>query len=136
MSCIFCTDPVRIGEIVFEDRCVLVILHKDWSPRGHAMVVAKQHIENASDLDAGHWAHLTAVWHRAERVLLEATGAERAVIFKLGILTPHLHVHIYPVSSSADRAEVFAMFDGQRREARDAAFVEGVRASLAVVARM
>jgi diadenosine tetraphosphate (Ap4A) HIT family hydrolase len=130
VSCVFCTDPARSGEIVFEDDRTLVILHEDWSPRGHAMVVAKRHVENASDLDADDWTHMTAVWHCAERVLLEATGADRAVILKLGIMTPHLHVHIYPVSAGADRAEVFAMFDGQRGTARDGGFVDEVRALL------
>jgi histidine triad (HIT) family protein len=130
VSCVFCTDPARSGEIVFEDDRALVILHEDWSPRGHAMVVAKRHVENASDLDADEWAHLTAVWHRAERVLLEATGAERAVILKLGIMTPHLHVHIYPVAAGDDRDEVFAMFDGRRGVEREDAFVERVRAAL------
>jgi diadenosine tetraphosphate (Ap4A) HIT family hydrolase len=130
---VFCTDAARSGDIVFEDARTLVILHEDWSPRGHAMVVAKQHVENASDLDPTHWAHLTAVWQRAERVLLEATGAARAIILKLGILTPHLHLHIYPASAADDRAAVFAMIDGQRREARDEAFVARVRTALSTL---
>ena len=130
MSCVFCVDPSRSGDVVYEDDGALVILHEDWSPRGHAMVVAKRHVENASDLDAEEWAHLTAVWHRAERVLLEATGAARAIILKLGLMTPHLHIHIYPVAASADRNEVFAMFDGQRSEGREGAFVDRVRAGL------
>lgn len=130
MSCVFCDDPSRSGDVVYEDEHAIVILHEDWSPRGHAMVVAKRHVENASALDAAEWARLTAVWQRAERVLLDATGMDRAVILKLGIMTPHLHVHIYPVAASAERAEVFAMFDGQRGEGREEAFVERVRTQL------
>jgi hypothetical protein len=77
------------------------------------------------------WLHLARVWHRAERVLLEATGAERAIILKLGILTPHLHVHIYPMGGTATRDEVFAAIDGRQAEARDEEFVRAVRAMLA-----
>ncbi len=95
------------------------------------MIVAKRHIENASDLDEEEWLHLARVWHRAERVLLDETGAERAIIFKLGILTPHLHVHIYPVSSQATREDVFEAFDGKKREALDDAFVVAVTERLA-----
>ena len=94
------------------------------------MVVAKRHIENASDLDEAEWLHLARVWHHAERVLLDATGADRAIIFKLGILTPHLHVHIYPMSSQATRADVFEAFDGKRREEKDEEFVLTIRAAL------
>jgi hypothetical protein len=63
-------------------------------------------------------------------VLLQLTGAERAVILKLGIATPHLHLHIYPVSASLDRAAVMDIIDGRVHVERDAAFVRDVRAAL------
>jgi diadenosine tetraphosphate (Ap4A) HIT family hydrolase len=131
MNCTFCTDPHEAGELVFEDESVWVLLHPDWSPRGHAMVVAKAHVENASQLDEEEWLHLARVWHHAERVLLDVTGAERAIILKLGIATPHLHVHIYPMSARATREEVFAAIDGQRSEPRDAELVAAIASHLA-----
>ena len=131
MNCTFCTDPHEAGELVFEDESVWVLLHPDWSPRGHAMVVAKAHVENASQLDEDQWLHLARVWHRAERVLLDVTGAERAIIVKLGIATPHLHVHIYPMSAQATREEVFAAIDGKRSEPRDAELVAAIASHLA-----
>jgi diadenosine tetraphosphate (Ap4A) HIT family hydrolase len=131
VACTFCSDPLSAGELIFEDDRVCVLLHPDWSPRGHAMVVAKKHVENASDLDEEEWLHLARVWHRAERVLLEATGAERAVILKLGIMTPHLHVHIYPMNAKASRAEVFATIDGKADEAHNETFVAGIRNAMA-----
>lgn len=125
MTCALCEEPA--GDIVFEDEWTRVILHEDGSPRGHAMVVSRRHLENASDLDEEEFAHLARVWHRAEHVLLEAARAERAIILKLGILTPHLHVHIYPVAAAATREEVFAAIDGKARTARDERFVEKVK---------
>lgn len=68
--------------------------------------------------------------HRAERALLEATGAERAILMKLGIATPHLHLHIYPVRASLDRAAVFAIIDAKTRVPRDESFIAKVRAHL------
>lgn len=130
MACVFCTNLPSAGELVFENERAWVLLHPDWSPRGHAMVVAKTHRENASDLDESEWLELARVWHRAERVLLETTGAERAIILKLGIMTPHLHVHIYPMSASATREDVFDAFDGKKIEVRDETFVLSVRSVL------
>ena len=130
MACTFCADPLSAGELVFEDDRVWVLLHPDWSPRGHAMVVSKRHVENASALDEEEWLHLARVWHRAERVLLEATGADRAIILKLGIMTPHLHVHIYPVSAQATREEVFAAIDGKASEPRDETFASRIESAL------
>jgi diadenosine tetraphosphate (Ap4A) HIT family hydrolase len=74
VPCTFCVDPHAAGEVVHEDARAWVMLHPDWSPRGHAMVVAKRHVENASDLDEEEWLHVASVLRRAERVLLEATG--------------------------------------------------------------
>lgn len=123
MNCVFCTDPSRAGDVVFEDDRTWIVLHEDWSPRGHAMVVSKQHVENASDLEERAWLDLARVWHRAERILLDATGMQRAIVMKLGLATPHLHVHLYPVSDRATREEVFAYIDGRTRERRDEEFV-------------
>ena len=130
VSCVFCADLSNAGGLVFEDEVCWVLLHPDWSPRGHAMVVAKRHVENASDLEDDEWLQMTRTWRRAERVLIDATGADRAIILKLGILTPHLHVHIYPVSADATREDVFATFDGKKSEAKDRAFVVQVKSAL------
>lgn len=131
MSCVFCTDPSRAGDVVFEDETCWVILHDDWSPAGHAMVVSKSHVDNGSDLDAATWQRFTARWQQAEKTILDATGARRAMILKLGIQVPHLHVHIYPMPADADRTAVFAAFDGKRQEARDPALVAKIRTALA-----
>jgi len=119
MTCLFCNDPRSAGEILFEDARVLVVLHDDWAVRGHAMVVWKEHVENLADLTIDDSIHFAAIHHRAERALLAVTRAERAVLLKLGIATPHLHLHIYPVSASLDRAAVMEIIDARVRDAMD-----------------
>lgn len=135
MSCVFCTARTEAGEVVYEDDHALVLLHPDWSPRGHAMVVAKRHAENASGLGEDEWLHVARVFRRAERVLLELTKADRAIVMKVGIQTPHLHLHIYPVSATATREDVFAAIDGKRADAHDAQFVAELRDRLTAESR-
>jgi len=127
MECVLCTDLTQTGDVVYDDDAAAVVLHSDWSVRGHAMVIAKRHVENFSDLDDDRFVD---IWRKTERILLELTGCERAVIMKLGIATPHLHVHIYPVRASATREEVFAAIDGKTRVKRDEEFVETVKSGL------
>jgi diadenosine tetraphosphate (Ap4A) HIT family hydrolase len=127
MHCVLCNPA---GDLVFEDETTYVTLHEDWAVLGHAMIVARQHVENASSLDEDAWAHFARVWHRVERALLELTGAERCVAMKLGIMTPHLHVHLYPVQASASRADVFAAIDMKTRVPRDEDFIAGLRQHL------
>jgi len=131
VTCVFCNHPRAAGEVLFEDDRVLVILHDDWAVRGHAMVVWKAHVENIADLTAEEYAHFAAIHHRVERALLAATRADRAILLKLGIATPHLHLHIYPVSASLDRAAVMEIIDTRVREPFDQAFVDELRERLA-----
>jgi diadenosine tetraphosphate (Ap4A) HIT family hydrolase len=127
MACFFCDR--RHDELHGDDRA-FVMLHDDWAVRGHAMVVWRAHVENVGDLSADDAAHFAALHHRAERALLDATGADRAILLKLGIATPHLHLHVYPVAASLDRAAVMAIIDAETRVEPDAAFVEELRRRL------
>ena len=106
MNCVFCTDVTLAGEVLSEDERSWVVRH----PQGQWMVVAKRHAENVSDLDEDEWLDVARTWHHAEKSLREQAGAERVMVMKLGIQTPHLHVHLFPFSSDATRDEVFAAF--------------------------
>jgi diadenosine tetraphosphate (Ap4A) HIT family hydrolase len=126
--CDFCKD-LNTLELVYEDDSTAVALHEDWAVRGHAMVIAKRHVENLSELPNAD--HFMRIYRNTERALLRLTGAERAVIVKLGIVTPHLHLHIYPVSASLDRAAVMDIIEGRVRAPRDDRFVSELRHVLA-----
>jgi diadenosine tetraphosphate (Ap4A) HIT family hydrolase len=128
-SCLFCSHLNNL-ELVFDDERAAVALHDDWAVRGHAMVIWKRHVENISQLSDEDVAHFWRVYHRAERALLELTGADRAIMLKLGIATPHLHVHIYPVSAALDRGAVMDIIEGRTRDARDENFAVAARRSL------
>lgn len=91
------------------------------------MVVWKRHVENISALSDEDLAHFWGVYQMTERALLETTNADRAIMLKLGIAVPHLHVHIYPVRESLGRAAVMDMIEGRVRDPRDDAFVSALR---------
>jgi diadenosine tetraphosphate (Ap4A) HIT family hydrolase len=132
-SCLFCAHLNSL-QLLYEDDRIAVALHEDWAVRGHAMVVWKAHVENIAQLSENEAGHFARIYRSAERVLLEVTGADRAIMLKLGIITPHLHVHIYPLSAALDRARVMDIIEGRvREEVSDsdrAEFVRAVRARL------
>jgi len=107
------------------------VLHADWAVAGHAMIVWKEHVENVSDLEPTDALHFASVAHRAERAVLAATRADRAILLKLGIATPHLHLHIYPVGALLDRIAVFAIIENRVRAPYDAELVAELRERLA-----
>ena len=94
------------------------------------MVIWKRHAENISDLSEEELAHFWRVYQNAERALLAITKADRAIMLKLGIAVPHLHVHIYPVRESLDRTAVMDLIEGRTREPRDEEFVNAVERRL------
>ena len=128
-SCSLCADLSSL-DIAYEDDAVAVVVHEDWAVRGHVMVVWKTHVENVSDLSAEEWTRLSHAYRRTERALLDLTQADRAVIMKLGIATPHLHIHIYPVGAALNRADVMEIIDARRSEPYDATFVTALRSRL------
>lgn len=94
------------------------------------MLIWKRHVENVADLDDAERLHFVTMHARTERALLKETGRERAILLKLGIQVPHLHLHIYPMSASASRDDVMAAFDGVHQEPRGEDFIERIRRSL------
>lgn len=91
------------------------------------MLVIKRHVENFSDLTDSEAQQFARVEKVCERALLDVTGTDRAILMKLGIATPHLHIHIYPVSSRATRAEVQRIIDAEVAETREPEFAKSVR---------
>lgn len=100
---------------MFEDEQVFAFLHEDWSVLGHTVVVWKGHVENLSDLSPPELGQFMAAYHQIETAILRLSEARRAVVFKLGLMVPHLHLHIYPISVSADRRLVMAAIDGKKQ---------------------
>lgn len=125
-QCILCDDPASTGEIVFTNAIAYVLLHPDSAVRGHAMIVARRHVENVADLSEDEALDLALVQRAAERALLDVTGTDRAILLKLGIQVPHLHIHIYPVQSTMTRADVMSVIDAKVSELREPGFAAAV----------
>jgi len=129
-GCPFCAAFDR-ELLLYENEYAMVRLSEDWSVRGHAIVISKRHVENLSELDESERRAFLETYARAEKLLLEATAADRAIILKLGLLVPHLHLHIYPIGREVDRAQLFDMIEVRVRASitpeEKAAFIDEMR---------
>lgn len=79
------------------------------------MLVWRHHLENLSQLYEEDSVHFIKSYCRLERILLQTLGCDRAIVLKLGLLVPHLHVHVYPISRNESRDGVMAMIEGRAR---------------------
>lgn len=91
------------------------------------MLVARRHVENFGDLTDAEAQEFARIEKVCERALLDVTGTDRAILVKLGIVVPHLHIHIYPVSSRLGREDVDRILAAQVSEEREPGFAKSVR---------
>jgi diadenosine tetraphosphate (Ap4A) HIT family hydrolase len=127
-SCSLCGENLSAaGEIIVDFGDWKLLLHPDSAVRGHAMLVIARHVENFADLTDSEAQQFARVQRVAERALLNATGTDRAILLKLGIAVPHLHIHIYPVSRKLTRADVMRIINAEVSEERPPGFAKAVR---------
>lgn len=120
-SCQLCAANLSsAGELIADFGDWKFLLHPDAAVRGHAMLVASRHVENFADLTDSEALQLARVQKVVERALLDVTHTDRAILLKLGIQTPHFHLHIYPVSRTLSRDDVLRAINAQVSETRDA----------------
>jgi histidine triad (HIT) family protein len=138
MQCPFCTlfeGPIEDREIVGENTAALAWLHESRAHRGHSVIVARRHVENLSDLDDAEATGFLRLTRQVESAALVEAEADRAILLKLGLQVPHLHLHVYPFKHDATREDVMKIIDGATTDhstAREkAAFAARMRARVA-----
>lgn len=102
-SCIFC--KIVTGEIpsntIYEDDNVKVILDIAPAAKGHAVLLAKQHVENMFELDAEQAGKIFSVVPKVAAALKEELGCDGMNILQnngtsAGQTVFHLHIHFIP----------------------------------------
>lgn len=90
------------GRFVWSDETCVAFLTIEPVTHGHTMVVSRREIEQWTDADPETWAHLQEV----ARIIGRAQQAEwqvpRIAQMLEGFEVPHLHIHVWPVSSAAE----------------------------------
>ena len=91
------------------------------------MLVASRHVENFAHLTDSEAQQFARVQKVVEHALLDVTHTDRAILLKLGIQTPHFHLHIFPVSRKLSRDDVMRAINGEVSETRDADFAKRLK---------
>ena len=111
-DCTLCTAssaPAGSSSLeIARNDAAIATLHDDLAVPGHAMIVARDHVQNVSDLEPSVRRQFFELFVETEAALLQALAVERVILVKLGLAVPHLHWHLYPMSAAATRADVFA----------------------------
>ena len=90
------------GRFVWSDDTCVAFLTIEPMTDGHAMVVPREEIDRWTDADTATWAHLQHIAQVVARAQQAEWEAPRVGMLLEGFEVPHLHIHVWPVFSSAD----------------------------------
>ncbi|GAB77307.1 Diadenosine tetraphosphate (Ap4A) hydrolase [Austwickia chelonae] len=90
------------GRFVWEDpHCVAFLTIAPLTP-GHALVVPREEIEQWTDASSELFTHLTRVAQIIGRAQQQEWKSPRIGLLAQGFEVAHLHLHVWPASSTAD----------------------------------
>ncbi len=104
MSSIF--TKIIAGEIpsykIAEDDRHLAFLDAMPLVEGHTLVIPKQETDLIFDLDAEDFKELWAFAHSVAKKMKLAYPDKRIAVAVVGLEVPHAHIHLIPISTTAD----------------------------------
>ncbi|MYM19009.1 HIT domain-containing protein [Brevibacterium sp. 5221] len=90
------------GAFVYEDEQCAAFLDVEPLTEGHVLVVPRTEYDHWVDMPQELTDHLMAVAQRIGRAQLAAFGAQRIGLMIQGYEVPHVHIHVWPTTSTAD----------------------------------
>lgn len=90
------------AEIIYEDDHCIAIMDRFPMVKGQSLVIPKEEIGYAFDLDDDTYLHLFKVAKKIATASDKAFAAERTCLVVEGFDVPHVHIKIYPLQD-ADR---------------------------------
>lgn len=118
-GCVMCALVERARakrDWLAENEHGVVVLDRFGSRLGHALVIAREHFEDASDRDFPVYSALQRLAYDASSALKKALAPARIFVAALGapadlpMSFPHFHVHVLPVYDSDERARPANVF--------------------------
>lgn len=89
-----------LAQFVYEDDICVVIMDKFPAVTGQTLVISKTETDYIFDLPDDEYLHLCAVAKRIAQASDKAFNAIRSCVVVEGFEVPHVHIKIYPMSST------------------------------------
>lgn len=105
------------GHFIYEDEICVALLDKFPAVPGQAIVIPRQEVDYLFDLDEATYTHLCSVAKTVAKALDTVFAAKRTCLVVEGFEVPHVHLKLYPMTSTA---EPLGAILPRQREADDA----------------
>jgi len=91
-------DRELSAEVLYEDDLVIVFLNRFPNIEGETLVVTKEQVPYAFDLDQETYQHLMEISKKMAKGLDRTFNTLRTCLVIEGFDVPHVHVRLYPVT--------------------------------------
>jgi len=85
------------AQFVYEDDTCVVIMDKFPSIKGQTLVIPKQEVDYAYDLDDHTYAHIFKIAKKIALASDKALDSKRTCLVVEGFEVPHVHIKLYPM---------------------------------------
>lgn len=89
------------AHFIYEDDQCVAILDRFPRVKGQSLVIPKQEVDYAFDLESKLYLHLFAVAQKIARASDKALGPERTCLVIEGFEVPHVHIKLYPMAKGS-----------------------------------
>ena len=117
---------------VYEDEVCVVIMDKFPSTPGQTLVIPRQEVDYAFDLDDATYLHLFKVAKQVARASDQAFKPKRTCLAIEGFEVPHVHIKIYPVHDTSRGLGPYLASGDMADDAELAKLAEEIKAKLAL----
>lgn len=90
------------GHFVWSDDICVSFLSINPITDGHALVVPRAEIDQWTDIDADHAAHMMRVSHHVGNAIKATFSPKRVGLMIAGFEVPHTHVHVLQLNDMRD----------------------------------
>ena len=118
------------GHFLYEDEHCVAILDRFPAVVGQALVIPRTQIDYAFDLDDDTYLHLFKVAKRIGKACDTALNAARTCLVVEGFDVPHVHIKIYPMSTSEISLGAVLPTGAEANDEDLAAIAESIKAAL------
>lgn len=88
------------AHFIYEDEHCIAILDKFPTTKGQSLVIPKQEVDYAFDLDDDIYTHLFLIAKKIALASDKALGVTRTCLVVEGLDVPHVHIKIYPMQDT------------------------------------
>jgi histidine triad (HIT) family protein len=88
------------GHFMYEDELCIVILDKFPSVKGQSLVIPKEEVDYAFDLQDDLYLHLFKIAKKVAHASDKVFDAARTCLVVEGFDVPHVHIKIYPMPAT------------------------------------